>query len=96
MFHAFLIVLVGGLLTRARGAADLPFTYQNPLNFSYDYYDGTKQQSITELRDPAIIRDGDTFYIVFTRIPSVRLFPLLASSRLNNYYARYRQESELG
>lgn len=45
------------------------FTYENPADFSYEYYDGTKTRAITELRDPAIIRDGETYYLVFTHFP---------------------------
>lgn len=43
--------------------------YQNPLGFSYLYSDGTRERSIDELRDPAIIREGDTYYLVFTVFP---------------------------
>jgi len=45
------------------------FNYQNPLDFSYPYFDGTRERTITELRDPAIIREGDTYYLVFTHFP---------------------------
>lgn len=47
----------------------LPFTYQNPLPFSYPYFDGECEREITELRDPCIMRDGDTYYMVFTHYP---------------------------
>lgn len=47
----------------------LPFTYQNPLPFSYTYFDGKEEKKITELRDPCIMRDGDTYYLVFTHYP---------------------------
>lgn len=42
---------------------------QNPIEFSYPYFDGTRERTITELRDPAIIREGDTYYLVFTHFP---------------------------
>lgn len=45
------------------------FTYQNPLPFSYTYFDGEQEREITELRDPCIMRDGDTYYLVFTHFP---------------------------
>lgn len=45
------------------------FTYQNPIDFSYPYYNGTTERTIKELRDPAIIREGDTYYLVYTHIP---------------------------
>jgi len=53
----------------AREAAKVPFTYQNPVSFSYPYFDGTKERTVAELRDPAIIREGDTYYLTFTVFP---------------------------
>ncbi len=50
-------------------AEDKTFTYSNPSNFSYPYWDGKTEVTKTELRDPAIIRDGDTYYLVFTHFP---------------------------
>ncbi len=47
----------------------LPFTYRNPLPFSYTYFDGNEDRTITELRDPCIMREGDTYYLVFTHFP---------------------------
>jgi beta-xylosidase len=47
----------------------LPFTFQNPISFSYPYFDGEQERQITELRDPCIMRDGDTYYLVFTHYP---------------------------
>ena len=47
----------------------LPFTYQNPIPFSYTYFNGTQEREITELRDPCIMREGDTYYLVFTHYP---------------------------
>lgn len=41
----------------------------NPLDFGYPYFDGGRERTITELRDPAIIREGDTYYLVFTHYP---------------------------
>jgi len=46
-----------------------PFVYENPIDFSYPYFNGEKEVSKTELRDPAIIRDGDTYYLVYTHFP---------------------------
>lgn len=54
----------------ALGAALLscvpPFSWSNPLSFQY-----TEGQTAprTEVRDPCIIREGDTFYLVFTLWP---------------------------
>lgn len=48
---------------------DSPFSWQNPIDFSYPYFDGTRERSITELRDPAIIRQGDRYYLTFTAFP---------------------------
>ena len=53
----------------AQAPSSAPFTYENPGAFSYPYFDGTREQTITELRDPAIIREGDTYYLVFTHFP---------------------------
>jgi len=64
-----LALLLAGACIHAQPASPLPFTYQNPIDFSYPYYDGTKERKITELRDPAIIREGDTYYLTFTVFP---------------------------
>jgi len=47
----------------------LPFTYQNPLDFSYTYFDGEKEVTKTEVRDPCIFREGDTYYLIFNHFP---------------------------
>ncbi len=47
--------------------AALPFS--NPIDFSYPYFDGSKERRITELRDPAIIREKDMYYLTFTAFP---------------------------
>lgn len=68
-------VLAATLIFTAKAAdsaepgTGLPFTYENPVNFSYPYFDGIRERTITELRDPAISRDGDTYYLVFTHFP---------------------------
>lgn len=49
--------------------ANAPFEYQNPLRFAYPYFDGVKERTITELRDPAIIREADRYYLTFTAFP---------------------------
>jgi xylan 1,4-beta-xylosidase len=41
------------------------FTYTNPLPFEYEALGETRR----ELRDPCIIREGDTYYLVFTVWP---------------------------
>ena len=41
------------------------FTYTNPLPFKYEALGKTRR----ELRDPCIIREGDTYYLVFTVWP---------------------------
>ncbi|HWI55868.1 MAG TPA: family 43 glycosylhydrolase, partial [Bacillota bacterium] len=43
--------------------------YENPIPFSYPYYDGTTERTITELRDPAILHEGDLYYLTFTVFP---------------------------
>ena len=65
---ALTLLLAGGGMS-AQAATTPPFTYQNPIDFSYPYYDGTRERTITELRDPAIIREGDTYYLTFTVFP---------------------------
>ena len=45
------------------------FSYENPSTFSYIYDNGKTTDTITELRDPCIIREGDTYYLVFTHFP---------------------------
>ena len=53
------------LASMALPAAASSLTYTNPLPFSYVSQDKTE----TELRDPCIIRDGSTYYVVFTMWP---------------------------
>lgn len=62
-------IIIGAAVAPAGTADQLPFTYQNPAKFSYPYFDGTNDRTITELRDPAIIHEGDTYYLVFTHYP---------------------------
>jgi len=48
------------------------FTWSNPLSKFYYLYTKDKNGSydiIREVRDPAIIREGDTYYIVYTHYP---------------------------
>lgn len=45
------------------------FLYENPIDFSYPYFDGKAEKTIAELRDPAIIREGDLYYLTFTAFP---------------------------
>ena len=70
-FAATVLVVDWANVIVAAGSPVAPssFTYQNPLVFSYPYFDGTRERTITELRDPAIIREGDTYYLVFTHFP---------------------------
>lgn len=69
----FAMLCVSALCVGCKGVKEqnsqLPFTYQNPLPFSYTYFDGEQEREITELRDPCIMRDGDTYYLVFTHFP---------------------------
>ncbi len=65
---AFTLLLAGGGMS-AQAATTPPFAYQNPIDFSYPYFDGVRKRTITELRDPAIIREGDTYYLTFTVFP---------------------------
>jgi hypothetical protein len=65
----------GGLtLQMPASLATVAFTYRNPVDFSYPYFDGTLERTITELRDPAIIREGDGYYLTW------RLYRALAYS----------------
>jgi len=45
------------------------YTYSNPLSFSYPYFNGNRNVMQTELRDPCIIREGDTYYLIYTHYP---------------------------
>lgn len=52
-------------------AEERSFNWSNPLNFQYSYIidnDGNTKET-KELRDPCIIREGDTYYLVFTHWP---------------------------
>jgi beta-xylosidase len=45
------------------------FAYRNPLEFSYPYFSGSAEETKKEIRDPCVIREGDTYYLVFTMWP---------------------------
>ena len=64
-FGLFLTLLAAGAGTPAQ-AADAS---RNPLDFSYPYFDGRQERTTTELRDPAIIREGERYYLTFTAFP---------------------------
>ena len=49
------------------GAAQAAFSYSNPLGFGYVNSVGRADER--EVRDPCIIREGDTYYMVFTMWP---------------------------
>jgi hypothetical protein len=63
------VLILTGSAAEAQQAAGLPFSYQNPIDFSYPYNDGARERSITELRDPAIIRVGEMYYLTYTVFP---------------------------
>ena len=42
---------------------------QNPIDFSYPFLDGSQERSIRELRDPAVVREGNTYYLIYTHYP---------------------------
>lgn len=63
------VILFAILVTGLRAQIQSGDGLQNPLDFSYPYFDGIRERAITELRDPAIIREGDTWYLVFTHFP---------------------------
>lgn len=65
IFALPLVLMLIGAVTQASN----PFTPHNPIDFSYPYNDGTRERTITELRDPAILREGGTYYLVFTHYP---------------------------
>lgn len=50
--------------TAAADGAEV-FTYSNPLSFQYESVGGLHK----ELRDPCIVREGDTYYLIFTMWP---------------------------
>jgi len=60
---------VDGVTPPSVAPSDVSFRYQNPIDFSYPYNDGTRERSITELRDPAIIHEGNRYYLTFTVFP---------------------------
>lgn len=66
---ALLVASSGALPARQPPAKEPVFDYTNPLDFSYQYFDGKTSQTKKELRDPCIIREGDTCYLVFTMYP---------------------------
>ena len=60
-------VLMGLSAAEARAAgSEEAFTYSNPLDFKYDQGQTAERR---EVRDPCIIREGDTYYLVFTMWP---------------------------
>ena len=61
-----LLILFGVIFAAAPLNAADTFTYQNPLPFSYT--DG-QPRAEKEVRDPCIIREGDTYYLIFTMAP---------------------------
>jgi len=63
------MLILAGSAAEAQQAAGLPFSYQNPIDFSYPYNDGARERPITELRDPAIIRVGEMYYLTYTVFP---------------------------
>jgi xylan 1,4-beta-xylosidase len=63
------LLFLTGLQLKAAGAAPAGFTWLNPIDFSYPCFDGSREKRITELRDPAILREGDTYYLTFTSFP---------------------------
>lgn len=64
LFSAFCIVVVIGFLV-GNSVAEYTYSYTNPLPFEYE----ALGQTHGELRDPCIIREGDTYYLVFTVWP---------------------------
>ena len=60
-------LFVGLSAAQARSAGGgAAFTYSNPLAFKYDQGQMAERR---EVRDPCIIREGDTYYLVFTMWP---------------------------
>jgi len=66
---ALLFASSGALPAQPPPAREAVFDYTNPLDFSYQYFDGKTSHTEKELRDPCIIREGDTYYLVFTMYP---------------------------
>ncbi len=63
---AALITALALSLVSTGSAAENSFTWSNPLPFQYAEGQAAPR---TEVRDPCIIREGDTFYLVFTMWP---------------------------
>ena len=61
LFTAEDVTNVNGTLTMTPAT----FTYSNPLPLTYDEHGNAR----SEVRDPAIIREGDTYYLTFTMWP---------------------------
>ena len=55
----------GVALAAARAGEGGAFEYGNPLAFTYEADGATR----TEIRDPCVVREGDTYYLVFTMWP---------------------------
>lgn len=64
-FHRLFFTLSVVTSTEVSANAE-QFSYSNPLDFSYTDEAGHPQR---ELRDPCIIHDGDTYYLIFTMHP---------------------------
>jgi xylan 1,4-beta-xylosidase len=63
--YFLIIALFGAFAYRVASGADASICYSNPLPFLYE----SNNQTHSELRDPCIIRDGSTYYVVFTMWP---------------------------
>ena len=62
-------LILSGDAAQAQQPAKLPSTYENPNDFSYPYYNGATERTVTELRDPVIIHEGARYYLTFTVFP---------------------------
>ena len=79
-----LMVFFGAGIASAQPASEKDFRWSKPLNFSYPYVEGANERAISEVRDPAIIREGDTYYLTFTHFPFTHSASRDASKPDNN------------
>lgn len=67
--NTFLLFALGAAFLQAPPAFAEEVVFANPLAFSYPYEDAAQVRTIREVRDPAILREGDTYYLTFTHFP---------------------------
>jgi len=84
VWNTLLILILGAASARAQPASETEFRWTNPLDFSYTHGEGAQARTVSELRDPAVIREGDTYYLTFTHFPFTHSSSLDAGKPDNN------------